>query len=199
VSTNLEHFKLITPCGIQNSGVTSLEKLTGREIAMRDVVTVLERHFSAIFERELTHPPHDMRVAKVVVHDGERVLLLKRTEDQGGFWQPVTGTIEATEDAITAARREVEEETGYSSEAIESLQLEQSFLIDPAFLKDKTRPLFAEETAFAVVADSNQPVRLDAEEHDEARWFTFEEAYEKIRWTDDREAIEQLQRRVSRP
>ena len=37
---------------------------------------------------------------------------------------------------------------------------------------------------------------MDADEHDEYGWFTFAEAYERIRWTDDREALEQIWRRV---
>src|SRR5437016_101017 len=37
VNTNLEHFRLITPCGIQGSGVTSIAHLTGRAIALDDV------------------------------------------------------------------------------------------------------------------------------------------------------------------
>lgn len=32
VNTNLEHFKLIVPCGISGKGITSLEKLTGRSM-----------------------------------------------------------------------------------------------------------------------------------------------------------------------
>ena len=32
VSTNLDHFKWITPCGLTDRNVTSLEKLTGREM-----------------------------------------------------------------------------------------------------------------------------------------------------------------------
>jgi hypothetical protein len=40
------------------------------------------------------------------------------------------------------------------------------------------------------------PIRLDPAEHDEYGWFTFAEAYEKIRWTDDREALERLEDRL---
>ncbi|HYM62394.1 MAG TPA: hypothetical protein VEZ11_16035, partial [Thermoanaerobaculia bacterium] len=52
--------------------------------------------------------------------------------------------------------------------------------------------IIAEETAFMARLDSMKPVRMDAEEHDEYGWFTFAEAYEKIRWTDDREALERV-------
>ena len=39
-------------------------------------------------------------------------------------------------------------------------------------------------------------VRMDAAEHDAYGWFTFEEAYAKIKWTDDREALEQFESRL---
>ena len=41
------------------------------------------------------------------------------------------------------------------------------------------------------------PVRIDAAEHDDYGWFTFAEAYERIRWTDDREALEKVEARLS--
>ena len=50
-STNLDHFKLIVPCGIPDRGVTSLEKATGRSVPMREVEDALVRHFAEVFER----------------------------------------------------------------------------------------------------------------------------------------------------
>lgn len=53
VSTNLEHFGLIVPCGIANKGVTSLDKLSGRPIAMDDVENAVVEAFSLVFERRI--------------------------------------------------------------------------------------------------------------------------------------------------
>ena len=51
VSTNLDHFKLIVPCGISDRGVTSLEKVTGRSIPLPEVEDVLVRRFAEVFDR----------------------------------------------------------------------------------------------------------------------------------------------------
>ncbi len=52
VRTDLDHFKLIVPCGITDRGVTSLEKVTGRSIPMRDIEDAITRSFAEVFERE---------------------------------------------------------------------------------------------------------------------------------------------------
>ena len=53
VSTDLDFFKLIVPCGITSGGVTSLSRATGRVISMADVESSLVRHFADVFEREV--------------------------------------------------------------------------------------------------------------------------------------------------
>lgn len=52
VSTDLDHFKLIVPCGIADRGVTSLERATGRRTPLSDVEDALVRHFGDVFDRE---------------------------------------------------------------------------------------------------------------------------------------------------
>ena len=51
VSTKLEHFDLIVPCGIAGKGVTSLEKLTGHPISMRLVEDAVAAAFADVFQR----------------------------------------------------------------------------------------------------------------------------------------------------
>ena len=51
VSTRLDHFQLIVPCGISDRGVTSLEKATGRTIAIGDVEDRVVQNFADVFER----------------------------------------------------------------------------------------------------------------------------------------------------
>jgi lipoyl(octanoyl) transferase len=51
VSTNLDHFKLIVPCGIADRGVTSLDEVTGRSISLPEVEDALVRRFAEVFDR----------------------------------------------------------------------------------------------------------------------------------------------------
>lgn len=51
VNTDLQYFKNIIPCGIQddNKTVTSLEKELGQKLEMEEVKSKLKRHFSELF------------------------------------------------------------------------------------------------------------------------------------------------------
>lgn len=53
ISTNLDYFKLIHPCGISNLGVTSLSALTGQKLTVQDVAPILIREFCSVFQRDL--------------------------------------------------------------------------------------------------------------------------------------------------
>ena len=53
VNTELDYFKNIVPCGINDKAVTSIEKELGRKIEMREVEGILKKHLSDLFEMEL--------------------------------------------------------------------------------------------------------------------------------------------------
>ncbi|MCF8067943.1 MAG: lipoyl(octanoyl) transferase LipB [Desulfobacterales bacterium] len=53
VNLSLEPFDWINPCGLQDVGITSLKKETGRDISMADVRKSAIRYFETIFARKL--------------------------------------------------------------------------------------------------------------------------------------------------
>ena len=53
VATDLSHFSLIVPCGIQDRGVTSLGRLLGQPPPMSSVEDAVIQAFTATFGREL--------------------------------------------------------------------------------------------------------------------------------------------------
>ena len=53
VTTNLDDFTLIRPCGLTDRGVTSLQRLTGGEISAAAVEDCVARRFAEVFERRM--------------------------------------------------------------------------------------------------------------------------------------------------
>jgi lipoyl(octanoyl) transferase len=54
VSTNLDAYDLIVPCGIRDKEVTSLSRELGREPAMREVEDAMTDAFAAVFDADVT-------------------------------------------------------------------------------------------------------------------------------------------------
>ena len=52
VNSNLDYFKNIVPCGIQDKAVTSLNKELGQDVDMYEIKEKLKKHFSTLFECE---------------------------------------------------------------------------------------------------------------------------------------------------
>jgi len=53
VTTDLSYFQLIVPCGIAQHGVTSLARLTGREISVAEVADRAALHIGEVFSRRM--------------------------------------------------------------------------------------------------------------------------------------------------
>lgn len=50
VNSDLNYFKNIIPCGIQDKAVTSLNKELGQDVSMSEIKEKLKKHFSTLFE-----------------------------------------------------------------------------------------------------------------------------------------------------
>jgi len=196
VAPDLGHFQVIVPCGIADPrlGVTSL----AAELAARghpapslgEVEERLAHHLAALLEREGEATPADVATVSVVpvAADG-RVLLLKRSPERGGFWQPVTGRIEPGELPEAAARRELGEETG-ADVPVEPLGYRHAFALDPTLVPPKRPGLrVCDETAFVARLPPGFEPRL-SEEHVEWEWCRPEEAVIRPRYPGLRRAIQ---------
>ncbi len=53
VNTDLRYFDWIVPCGLRDKGVTSLQKLLGRQVDMDEVAERAVRHFGEVFDLEM--------------------------------------------------------------------------------------------------------------------------------------------------
>jgi lipoyl(octanoyl) transferase len=56
VTTDLDYFNLIVPCGIADRGVTSLARLLGRAVELREVEDRIVAHFCRVFGRTIAAP-----------------------------------------------------------------------------------------------------------------------------------------------
>ncbi len=186
VNAALEDFQLIVPCGIREAGVTSMERELRHPVEVSAVEISLARAFGAILEAELRFDDARLQTISVtaVRRDprGPEVLLLRRTPERGGFWQPVTGRRLAGESAEAAARRELEEETG-ARLPVRSLSYRHSFAFG-----DDSPPVLVEEEAFAVEWPAGlEP--LGGPEHEVLWWVTSDEATRRLPFAGLRRAV----------
>ena len=182
VSPNLAHFELIVPCGIREAGVTSMEAELGHKVPLPQVEAALVQAFAQVFEVEVVEGAVALQTVAVVVHRNKRILALQRTEARGGFWQPVTGRLEAGESALAAAQRELLEETGLTAR-VRPLGYVHAFA-----QRDTQPPRLIEETAFAVEAPDDFVARLDPAEHQQQQWLAPDEAIARFPYEGLKEA-----------
>ncbi|MEW6731266.1 MAG: lipoyl(octanoyl) transferase LipB [Acidobacteriota bacterium] len=192
VNTDLSYFDLIVPCGIKDRGVTSLARLTGTPIPLEAVEASLMHHFGDVFAREIVARPIAHESVQVIIYDNQQptpqYLLLRRTRARGGYWQPVTGGIKRGESPASAARREVEEETGLDGELID-LGYIHSFLLDPRLLKRSyPDPQINREYSFALCT-AKKPVRISPDEHTDSIWLDYEDALARLIWNGNQRAL----------
>ncbi|QWD72247.1 dihydroneopterin triphosphate diphosphatase [Polynucleobacter sp. UB-Raua-W9] len=135
----------------------------------------------------------------VVIYKSNRDVLLIERADRLGFWQSVTGSLDAPEeDLASAATREVFEETGIAVEKLPAGSLvnmhhQIEYTIYPEwrfrYAPGVTRNI---EHWFALQAPENIQIQLAPREHVAYQWLPFEEAAQKCFSPSNGEAILKL-------
>lgn len=116
-------------------------------------------------------------------------LMLKRTPQRGGFWQPVTGNVEEGEAFEAAALREVREE----------LRIENVVrLIDTGYSYEFTdNGLDQFERIFGVQVPLDTGVKLSSE-HTEYRWTSKDEAIDSyLKYPGNKEGLRRLYQKLT--
>lgn len=123
-------------------------------------------------------------------------LLIRRADDRifPGLWQPVTGGLGSGETVPIAALREVEEETGFSAEEIETfLDLDQA----TSFFSEDADAIVT-SVIFAVRVSAGARPRLSSE-HGDFVWLGHEEAAQRAIWPPYRASLDLIERIVADP
>lgn len=121
-------------------------------------------------------------------------LMLKRIDNRGSFWQGVTGAPENGENNSEGAKRELFEETGYSS--VNLIKTDISYIIP---MEDRWKDIYPEGTKeipeylFIAVIHQPDPPKIDPIEHNDWRWCLYEEAMNLLTWEDNKKALEYVQ------
>ncbi len=112
-------------------------------------------------------------------------LILKRTKEQGGYWQPITGTKDKDEDILDAALREAFEEAGLNKKEI-IREIKNFYEFD---LRDTREHVFG----FQVKPDFEPDIKSNLDkEHEKYRWLNLKSALSELVWEENKRALIRL-------
>jgi dATP pyrophosphohydrolase len=153
----------------------------------------------------LARPPKIPVSVLVVIHSAAGEVLLIERADRAGFWQSVTGSLDAVdEDLAAAAVREVWEETGIevgpagvSASALVNWRLSNVYEIYPHW-RHRYGPGVTHNTehVFGLCVPREVPVRLAPREHTAWAWLPWSEAAQRCFSPSNAAAIHQLAQRL---
>ena len=138
----------------------------------------------------------------VVIYTPELDVLLIERADKAGFWQSVTGSLDALDEPLAdTAARELREETGIVADghavALQDWALSNVYEIYPVW-RHRYAPGVTHNTehVFGECVPRGTPVVLSAREHLQYVWLPYVEAADRCFSSSNAEAILQLPHRV---
>lgn len=136
------------------------------------------------------------RSVLVVVHTPALDVLLIERADKAGYWQSVTGSLDAEDEPLAAtAHREVGEETGISGGLLRDWRLANVYEIYPVW-RHRYAPGVTHNTehVFSLEVAAGTQVRLNPREHTAHGWWPWREAADRCFSPSNAEAVLQLPR-----
>ena len=134
------------------------------------------------------------RSVLVVIHTAALDVLLLERADKPGFWQSVTGSLDADDELLAdTARREVQEETGITGGELCDCAQENVYEIYATW-RHRYAPgvTHNREHVFGLTVPADTPVRLAPREHLAFQWLPWREAAARCFSPSNAQAILQL-------
>ncbi|CAN7684376.1 dihydroneopterin triphosphate diphosphatase [Pseudoduganella sp. LjRoot289] len=138
----------------------------------------------------------------VVIHTADLQVLLIERADKPGFWQSVTGSLDAVDEPLAqTAARELSEETGIVADGerivLRDWHLSNIYEIYPVW-RHRYAPGVTQNTehVFSVEVPRDIPIVLAPREHVQYVWLPYLEAADRCFSSSNAEAILQLPRQI---
>jgi len=139
------------------------------------------------------------RSVLVVIHTAALDVLLLERADKPGFWQSVTGSLDADDELLAdTARREVQEETGIAGGVLTDWAQQNVYEIFATW-RHRYAPGVTHNTehVFGLTVPAGTPVRLAPREHLAFQWLPWREAAARCFSPSNAQAILELPARQS--